>query len=519
MIFKTTLLMSNPQVIRVFELDAEGEAKTITRAVEAVHEWNMDCGLTIWRNDKVITHLSDVTIKELFSEETKDDVWELRLEGGTMRTLDREEQWVFRLEVEDYRENDHKEEVPRLLRYRGLNPDYSFGAVRTWNQCVRQLMGGGSIYIYNKGYIGEEAYSVNSSSIRNKLLRAIRTDLKQVEINYQWTMPLRSMMEWHTVNEMKKIIDDNELDINMYQRKANLVADLTEYFDDPHFWIRILEGMTMEEYESFSNCVQKNERHLENNGTFLRYGITLGENSPHKGYLPSEFLSFYENFLLEVGDEDILERKKAQEVMVCAYTLYGVFDFDTLCKLAMVMYPELDADQAMGEQWDYAFFGLTTVEQNRNGEQLGEIQVMYDFLNIKEGNAKKYWRTRSEANIPYYLPTKKEAFSIAREGLVFSENAERELRRLILALHDRYGYNQDDMIIADIYNMCHMNYKINEIVNTLMKRYRLSKQATKYQQLRKALQKYKGEVRQILFGGHTGEEAKILFHLEIKEEM
>lgn len=519
MYFKTTILRSNPQVIREFEMADENTIKELFHVVEILHDWKRGTELELLHNAEKVSE--EHVIASLFTEGTFEDEWIIQGYFKENPFFTQTEVWRIRVDAFVGKESDEEKTLPRLIRYKGLNPDTSWGSLSRWNERAMRLDFEETMYEYGKGYLHKAEYELKEEQVQARLERVGSADGMSIRIDWNLGQDLYDIIESMSVDDMKRVIQNHRLPVKYNQRKVQIIDELVRYYDKADFWHRVLNEMTYQEYEEFKSWVQ-GQGTLVNRRNSVLYGYGLVK----AGYtldqmVPVQLLHYYENWMENQGDARMIEEKKADEILECGCRLYGFFTKEMACRLGDVMYPEVELSKKLGLYWkSKGFHYILDVDlwnsAGRPRKSRG-MEIMIDAGNLGGSEAVRGFTALSQTVIEPYIPDQAEAIEIARNGLHFDRNAEKEFMEELKKL-TRYRVYWNGGV-ERLYELCHLNYKMDEIISTLRREfYSLVSDKNAYKHLAELIRKHKDSVRQIMFAGHTGAEALELYHLRLEEK-
>lgn len=518
MVFKTTIVRSNPQVIREFEIAGENTVKDLFEVVRILHGWRKETELSLRLEGTEVD--SEKLLKDVFVPEIYNAEWLITVVFRNMFLSVLGDVWKMRLELVLEEESAEPEKLPRLLYFHGLNPDGTAGSVSRWNDRALELLSRGSIYEYGKGYVDVSAYQLNPGEVTSRLLSLNAQAKETITINWNAGMPLSEILEEHTAQELKNIIQEHHLPIRVNQRRDILIRELIRYYNTSEFWLRLIKEMTLKEYEVFKAFVQGKEYDmLLNCDTLDSYGL-FDNGYGFEEFIPNELMDYYARMMRETGDPLLVEEKKIEEIFQCACTLYGFFTKDMVCVLGKVMYPEVGLESKLDAYWKNKGFRFVVDVDFWEGRgrrtQGGKNEIMFEIGTFDGDTAVKSWRSLSKTVIEPYIPEREEAIEIAREGLYFEANAEKALLAEANNLK-KYFHFPGNYIVDMIHDLCHRSVRISDMPGILQRNFQMINDRGAYANLIRLIQKYKPQVRQIMLAGHTEEEAVELYHLRLEE--
>lgn len=521
MIFRATILESNPQIIRVFEIDPESSLEELLYTTAYVLGWEPFPLMHIYKEGR--EREKDELLQNHFGENTEEKDWVIRTPMGAtaLNKLDEDRIWRIRLEFLSG-SKEEKEPVTRLIRYRGLNPIRNMWNIGSWNQLARELYQNNRYYDYSKGWLNLQDYTPNMNDINRKLKKLSQSGTVQMDLQWNKSMPIAELIGRLSLERMKMIINSNELPIRTNFRKVYVTDALQKYFETGKQWRKIIDEMNLEEYEAFLRFItEKEDSESDYFPTLYKYGVAERNDRNGKIFIARELMEAYEEMMDTEGDKELIKNKKIEVVFLCAQKLYGFFSQQLLLRLAKAMYPDEITDAELLAHWK-AENGRMLLKSElykrriKSTEEVSE-DVMFDKT-LEVNDVLYLMRIMKSADMDYYIPDYETALKITRNPIDYSAEETSKLQRVLLYQMGIFRRSLISRIIEDIYWMCHLSLTTREIIERIRSKYGVAKVKTEEKALREAIVEYKEIVHQILLYGYTSLDAKILWNVELEDK-
>ena len=526
-IFKSTLYRSNPHIVRCFVIDDSRKISELIHTVMIIYGMNVFEGARIVKNTSGIGQSS--TIADMFSikNPNPDDEWKIIVpisqtsgRGYYFREIyENETEWIFNLELlitpklvvegefsvdsvfTDKPKSPEGLEEPLLLTAMGMMIPSGMNGVKALNRFMDELYSRGYAYTSNGKEISTYDTAVDFDKIRTKLTRMVNGEQTEVKVNYKCTLPTNRILETSTLDDLKYSIQMTRIRVGYNKRKALLISDLAHYYNRAEFWKMLLNEFDYEQYMDFKNKMLGNSDDYYSDTSYCelleRYCLCAFFHGAF--YIPEKLVDYYEEFLNQSGDSELLLEKKARMVAMVALRLYGIFCkevYDRLCKIMFPNEPEL---MKLWKQWnksidcDWASF---------RGELVASISAAIRFE--KEPNLDQYMIADN-----YYYPTSDYAKEIYQNGLKFSDKVIHRLRSVIddMVSKSYYYYNLTLDLVDRIYEIYHLGEGFDRVKEEFYDTYYERASEHQFQKLKAEIEKVRDEIRTVELMGYTGAEA------------
>ena len=291
--------------------------------------------------------------------------------------------------------------------------------------------------------------------------------------------------------------------VNANQRKRNLIYDIRSSLT-PDYFYRVINEMELEEYQAFRNlCMEGNSGWEGRKALFpLLRELCLLDKRYALPFIPHELMDYYEIFLTESGDEDLIIQKKIRKVIRAASNLYGVFT-KAICKqLTVIMYPGEIDPKAVSQEW----------HETDRWKALNKY-TMYSYYEMDELSAHEIMEDPLLDIYGYYIPSKEEAFLYADGRMNYPPEEQRRLREHLSDMKIRLFYYWDDTtqkenIIRALYRMSHLGIDSKRIRDYLKSQYYLEGRSQQFDRLLRTVDQLRARVRSVDLHGFTEEEIR-----------
>lgn len=553
MVIKTTLLRSNPRIIRQFVIDGNRTVEELTRMIAVAHGWKNSVALKLYTKNGVVS--GKIQIKDIV-DDAKELVLGMPMEGGAGRqavdilTGECTDWWRFFVELISKEEDvpalqestnaDKKDSLPtddasllkndqpgrhrtkmkgekavskidepKLVRSYGLHPAEKCRSMSDCNTVHRYMNQEGGYLPYYIGKLNAANHKVNMTKI-NKLLKQKNLLPAQkdqpIRICHEYGKNLRTILEKQQVGDLKQMIRITGVPVSVNQVKQNLISGLVEYFTQPMFWQYLIDSMNLEEYQLFKRIVtgesRMNDHYAVEIMSIARFGM-FGEYYRKIDWIPKEFLEYYEELLQGAGDEGLMKEKKADEILMFCGLLYGVFSKEVYEKVCMSLYPEEDD---IAGYWEALY--LENANEYSNIWKRLKADVICDVDQIGEKDARQMMQSDRFKDGIFFIPTREEYQAIRKNGLNYSDDGIRKLCERLRFLSKGLRFEAEyEIVCRFIYDYCRkeLNGDLKTYIAGRLGRSVISS-AREIDRLKETMESLSGEVRLIRLGGYTEKE-------------
>lgn len=468
---KMTAARTNPQQIRTVRMDPEVSVSDLLNVVSVVYEY-----------ENIKSCLKDKSNSAMSGETKLGDI----LHVGDFMTVkydDKNLPEIFLEVLEIFDEADNTgnkvKSIPFLERYRTV---------------PRRMRERDFYYsVYNPESVED------FKRYLNKKLRIAFSD--EIEVpDFEWTIarPWKSFLDECTVTELKNIIKENGLNINLTQRKEQLKKELISSTNSDDFFADVMQKMNISEYFRLKElCIDgtDDDEDLDKSFPVLSSYFIVANNYWYETMLASEFMRFYESWLEDGNEKEYLLKHSEETCLMAACSLYGFADRKLIEELYHIINPE--AGQA-DDIWKRTL--KCTV---RDSIKLSKIDGMYyDAEILNESSSKDLYQRFILSNRHHYVPTKKEIIEIAACGIEISKN-DRQALLNIMERKFQLPRLKAKLIIKELERATSNGYPTEEMFEYLRKVLNCGRKRTGLDEVVNILERAQLETRKTVLGGYT----------------
>ena len=349
-----------------------------------------------------------------------------------------------------------------------------------------------------------EEYVQMQIRLNQKLRRQFDPDSMPPELHKEISIPLKRLLEPHTVSDLRNLAYNNDLYVGYGQRKAILIDDLCNEMDNDSFWESTLNSLSLAEYRVF--------RHLCFTGVLpdhkayywtvlpslsMRFLVSSDRSGVVRVAAP--LLDFFEQWIEGRNEQLYLTERTYQTILDACCRLYGFVDEKLADELMKVCYPELYKKELAASLW--------TSEPPRMKAHLKKLTASAYFRpeEMDRDSAQELRQVHDLRGRLHYVPDRTMLEQVAEYGYYLEPPAEEELRQL-LQQKFHCSYYQLGHIVYQLACACYYNAAPNEILNYCKDTLNLRQNDAKLKFLSDFLQKYDRSFRRLPLSGFTTEE-------------
>lgn len=492
-LIRTTIQASNPQSIREIEIEQNHTVKELADIISMAYGCKKGC---------------------VKCRETMDGEWK-KLQDSRLCDFDFDENWSFELRntrssqarfayvvVEKITEReDKKYQFPQVVKSYGYNISEKIQDLHTMNRCTYLWEDGYEIHGWGYGNrISKEKLTCNLSQINRSLQRVYAPHTIDQIVDMEYAVTPSTILNRKTINELYRIIDEYEFDININGcSKADILLEMEEEYGDD-FFDAIMSELTVGEYMQLKQlcktgvCEKDALRYLEQRGIVF----FLPDKTP---WIADSFLLYYEEWIISGEEEKYLLEQAYCEVVTFACNLYGVVTKERLWEL-LIHYHS-------GKNWTKTLFGSmwnATYDGRMISQIVGYGKYLYNEEDLDIQNVTLIQNVLKNDTIEEYVPSYQELQHIVRNGCDFPPECQEKLVYIFMKYLDESTARD---FIHCIELDCHLGTDIETIVWRLEEGIggMSSRDEVDFKNI---LFQYVGEIRMVRYKGHTINEVQAL---------
>lgn len=466
-ILKTTVLKSNPHVIREFQISEDFSISDMLQVAALVNQLRVGSCSKLFVYDGTLNGKrgeflkDDAPLSAFFAGFTGDEACDFGFyyrydQRMYSEDTDIENCWLIHVQyVGTAREYGHnKLKYPKLLRFHGGNIGNLVMDIRDVNEHVHTLVS--DSYYYYHTHRELENYKVSKDKLNKKLKLQFGENRPQFIFDLNAGVPFDEILN-HNPREIIEILLDN---LNVYYRyglsKTALIEEVLLQMDT--LWNLVISNLSAYELENIIACLTntpESDRLKKTDFPTLSHFLCIKKSDLSQRLLfPSEFIDFLSMHLAEHSYDQILRTKKLQDAKIICLNLYGHFTKLALTLMVHHMYPDEFNYKDIDSLWtpdDSAAIYSNTVMYRPD---------IYGIKAIKHRYSQGYYEKRL-----FYLPKMQEQVAFRFNHFSFSPETTRaivdqfliidhSLSPNIIELHlchflytlERFGYEQEEMI-------------------------------------------------------------------------
>ena len=470
---KMTAARTNPQLRRSVEIDSEKNVGELLDVADIVFEYG---GIKKVLSDEADNILSnDAKLEDIL---TVGDFLTVKYDDKNV-----EKTFLEVLAVVEKPESDSKP-VPVLERYRTV---------------PRRLRERNFYYsVYNQESIEDFRRYLNRQLIRGFL------DITEVP-EFEWTIarPWKSFLDVCTVAELKNIIKENGVGINLAQRKEQLKKELVSSSSD-EFFANILKKINISEYFRLKDlCINGTDEDFDIGRSFpvLSKNFLVVRDYWDETMLASEFMRFYESWLEDGKEKEYFLKNIEGTCLTAACTLYGFADKELVAEFYHIMNPETGQKDTASDIWKKTF----KCEVQDRIKLSKKDELYYDSESLSETSAMNLYHRFIASNRVHYLPTKKEITEIVAYGIAMAKQ-DRQLFLEIMENKYHISGSNAKFITKEIERAIRNGYPNEDVIKYLKNILTSGLRGANFDKITDILDRVQKKIRKIVLGGYTQEE-------------
>ena len=304
--------------------------------------------------------------------------------------------------------------------------------------------------------------------LNKEISKVFAPELVVPDFAWEIATPWQSLLDSGTAADLKILIKENKLPVNVYLRKAELEKGIIKEAGKSDFWENIMQTMGITEYFQVKElCIQGskfvNGDAVDTTFPVLSRNRLVDENYWYRTILAKEFMEFFENWLGSGKEREYIKDHAEQTCFLAACRLYGFADRELVTEFYKIMCPEQNAVERVGTFWKRSF--LTS-----------------DRF--------------------HYVPTKAEIEDIAISGIGFSE---KDREALIDMMERKYRCERTNgrFIVGELEKAIHTGIPVGELTGYLQKVLLSGRRSSYLGDIMEILERAQWTVRKISLGGYT----------------
>ncbi len=320
----------------------------------------------------------------------------------------------------------------------------------------------------NGAYYTRQYLTFSAKRAGNAIRRIFDPDSAEMEPNRSLAAPMSVIFSSIKNNELKAIMDENNIYRDSTMRKSDLVFSLCHHFNNGGIK-QIIDSMDVFEYLYFKNLIYSSEKDIPKdfpltNPSLFSSGLLF--EIPKTGIrIAQEVMDYYESMLENDKETIFLQTKYVQTAMRCCANLYGIFSaemFKSVLKtIAPKDFPLEIADvfftskgypsplnEAPGKPHDMDM-------SERRGDyiyscnlKLLEEGLLYPSELMTKSGANTVFKKSYPRDGLFYKPSTEEILIYSQFGIMIDEKAAKRIIKFFT--QDRYFYyfDEDDLFKA-----------------------------------------------------------------------
>ncbi len=467
---KMTAARTNPQQIREVRIDSEKTVGELLELVRILYEYGDVRGSLL--NEAGVSQLLATKLKE-------------RLHPGDFLTVNYTGTSLMPVFLEVLEEYEGSEEAaPVLERYREIPR--------------RARKKAFSYSVYNP-----EVAERFQQYLNREICKVFAPELTVPDFAWEIATPWKSLLDSGTVADLKMLIKENRLPVNVYLRKTELKNEIIRETGNSDFWENIMQKMGISEYFQVKElCIRGskfvNEDAVDTTFPVLSSNWLVAETYWYNTVLAKEFMEFFEGWLASGKEREYIKSHAEQTCFLAACRLYGFVDRELVTEFYKIMCPEQNAAEKVGNFWKQAMqFAL-----RYNIKKVVGMEVYYDAQSVAVNSVKLLYRSFLTSNRFHYVPTKTEIENIAISGIRFSE---KDREAIIDIMERKYHCERTNgrFIVGELEKAMHTGIPMEDLTGYLQKVLSSGRRFVNLGEIMTILDHAQQTIRKISLGGHT----------------
>ena len=467
---KMTAARTNPQQIREVRIDSEKTVGELLELVRIVYEYGDVRGSLL--NEAGASQSPETKLKD-------------RIHVRDLLTVNYTDKSITPIYLEVLEEFDGSgETAPILERY------------RTIPRRTRKTAFG------YPAFAPEEAEHFQKY-LNKEISKVFAPELVVPDFAWEIATPWQSLLDSGTAADLKILIKENKLPVNVYLRKAELEKGIIKEAGKSDFWENIMQTMGITEYFQVKElCIQGskfvNGDAVDTTFPVLSRNRLVDENYWYRTILAKEFMEFFENWLGSGKEREYIKDHAEQTCFLAACRLYGFADRELVTEFYKIMCPEQNAAERVGTFWKQAM----QCALQYNIKKIVGMEVYYDSQSVSSNSVKLLYRSFLTSDRFHYVPTKAEIEDIAISGIGFSE---KDREALIDMMERKYRCERTNgrFIVGELEKAIHTGIPVGELTGYLQKVLLSGRRSSYLGDIMEILERAQRTVRKIPLGGYT----------------
>ena len=467
---KMTAARTNPQQIREVRIDSEKTVGELLELVRIVYEYGDVRGSLL--NEAGASQSPETKLKD-------------RIHVRDLLTVNYTDKSITPIYLEVLEEFDGSgETAPILERY------------RTIPRRTRKTAFG------YPAFAPEEAERFQKY-LNKEISKVFAPELVVPDFAWEIATPWQSLLDSGTAADLKILIKENKLPVNVYLRKAELEKGIIKEAGKSDFWENIMQTMGITEYFQVKElCIQGskfvNGDAVDTTFPVLSRNRLVDENYWYRTILAKEFMEFFENWLGSGKEREYIKDHAEQTCFLAACRLYGFADRELVTEFYKIMCPEQNAAERVGTFWKQAM----QCALQYNIKKIVGMEVYYDSQSVSSNSVKLLYRSFLTSDRFHYVPTKAEIEDIAISGIGFSE---KDREALIDMMERKYRCERTNgrFIVGELEKAIHTGIPAGELTGYLQKALLSGRRSSYLGDIMEILERAQRTVRKIPLGGYT----------------
>ncbi len=470
---KMTAARTNPQQIREIRIDSEKTVGDLLELVRILYEYGDVRGSLL--NEARISQSPEAKIKD-------------RIHQGDFLTVNYVDKTLMPIFIEVLEEIDGIDEtVPVLERYRAIP------------RRARKKA-------FSSSEHNPEVAESFQKYLNKEICKIFAPELVVPDFSWEIAIPWKSLLDSGTVTDLKMLIKENHLPVNIYLRKAELENEIVKEAGKSDFWENLMQKMGISEYFQVKElCIRGskfvNEDAVDTTFPILSSNWLVAETYWYNTVLAKEFMEFFEGWLAAGKEKEYIKSHAEQTCFLTACRLYGFADWELVTEFYKIMCPEQNASEKIGNFWKQA---MQFAIQYNIKKVVGQ-EVYYDAQSVAANSVKRLYRSFLTSNRFHYVPTKAEIEKIAISGIGFSE---KDREAIIDIMERKYHCERTNgrFIVGELEKAIHAGISMGDLTGYLQKVLSSGRRFVNLSEIMTILAHAQQTIRKISLGGHTEEE-------------
>ena len=339
--------------------------------------------------------------------------------------------------------------------------------------------------------------------LNKEISKVFAPELVVPDFAWEIATPWQSLLDSGTAADLKILIKENKLPVNVYLRKAELEKGIIKEAGKSDFWENIMQTMGITEYFQVKElCIQGskfvNGDAVDTTFPVLSRNRLVDENYWYRTILAKEFMEFFENWLGSGKEREYIKDHAEQTCFLAACRLYGFADWELVTEFYKIMCPEQNAAERVGNFWKQAM----QCALQYNIKKIVGMEVYYDSQSVSSNSVKLLYRSFLTSDRFHYVPTKAEIEDIAISGIGFSE---KDREALIDMMERKYRGERTNgrFIVGELEKAIHTGIPAGELTGYLQKALLSGRRSSYLGDIMEILERAQRTVRKIPLGGYT----------------